>query len=412
MDAHSLRIDLLNTIKEDIRDHYSTYAGRIDTMLLLHTLLFTFALATLQFSDIFVPHTAAQCPYCVEVRHPIFVKVWVWLVAAMLILPFWCLVISVWCKLQLDRWFEKTLGRVYQELHSAIGARNVMSGNVHDDTEHEPSSMDSLSHFVSEYKHQYNMLWDQECGYLLRMATRLLWVSAAVAILLTCLMFWIFLKDRDLDPEGEHDTSSTHFAVIVLTGLLVPTAFGVMFQIRRRCSAEFYADRALEADQARGRRVNWSRAPAPAGGLQAALLADETLSEGVSPSSRAPFTESFGLGAASTTTAEPAPNLPEQTDLEAQRPPLPGAVSEPVPAGAQAHSADAWRAAASPDFDPADQPSHSKPGCLSPQLPSLGGVPSPSSRGCASPSSSPIGRAMTWGVRQARCLGGMPIPED
>ncbi|CAE7216074.1 unnamed protein product [Symbiodinium sp. KB8] len=108
LDSRALRIDLLNAVKEDVRDHHQTYASRIDTLLLVHTLLLTFALATLQYSDQFVP--VSGCVECEENEHPWLVTCWVRLpqlcaaygftrrrrafesrysVSGILILPFW-----------------------------------------------------------------------------------------------------------------------------------------------------------------------------------------------------------------------------------------------------------------------------------------------------------------------------------
>eukprot|EP00435_Cladocopium_sp_Y103_P049798 s459_g15.t1 len=68
MDPGQPGIDLLNAVKEDVRDHHQTYASRIDTLLVVHTLLLTFALATLQYSDQFVP--VSGCVECEENEHP------------------------------------------------------------------------------------------------------------------------------------------------------------------------------------------------------------------------------------------------------------------------------------------------------------------------------------------------------
>ncbi|CAE7503336.1 unnamed protein product [Symbiodinium pilosum] len=104
LDSRALRIDLLNAVKEDVRDHHQTYASRIDTLLLVHTLLLTFALATLQYSDQFVP--VSGCVECEENEHPWLVTCWVYAVSGILILPFWGIVMLIWSKLQLDHWLE------------------------------------------------------------------------------------------------------------------------------------------------------------------------------------------------------------------------------------------------------------------------------------------------------------------
>eukprot|EP00913_Durusdinium_trenchii_P024841 g23316.t1 len=81
LDSRALRIDLLNAVKEDTED----------TLLVVHTLLLTFALATLQYSDQFVP--VSGCVECEENEHPWLVTCWVYAVSGILILPFWGIVL-------------------------------------------------------------------------------------------------------------------------------------------------------------------------------------------------------------------------------------------------------------------------------------------------------------------------------
>merc|ERR1719188_1365183 len=65
-DMQNLRLDALDHAKEEIRSHYDTYVGRIDTLLLVLALIFPFALNVIQFSDPFVPATEETCPDCIE----------------------------------------------------------------------------------------------------------------------------------------------------------------------------------------------------------------------------------------------------------------------------------------------------------------------------------------------------------
>jgi len=241
LDLHTLRLDLLNAVKEDIRDVYGTYAGRIDTLLLVQTLLFTFGLATLQFSDQFIPQTPEQCGNCVETRYPSVYFAWVILVGAVLILPFWCMVMSIWCKLQLDKWLEQCLGRVNHELRAALRAKTFYaaldpritaskSKKAATESDHEDEAaareaarafVEQLGEFMAEYQRRFSRLWGRECGTMVRASSFLLWVSASVAVLLTSLMFWLLLANHG--PPG----TSYVFFTLMTVGLLMPAVYAL-----------------------------------------------------------------------------------------------------------------------------------------------------------------------------------------
>lgn len=242
LDSRTLRIDLLNAVKEDVRDHYDTYAGRIDTLLLVHTLLLTFALATLQFSDEFVPQRSEDCPACVEAEHPNLVKVWVYLIAAILILPFWCILMLLYCKLKLDGWLEQSVRRLNNELRSTLSSQAFYDVThkekaVQEDRTFGGKDLESVEYaiarlgaFVCDHQDHFQKVWKGECQIMINCTTTLLWVNAVVAVSITAGMFWMFLMNR-LD---EHRNSANHFLGLMIVGLAAPL-FYIAFQ-RIRCS--------------------------------------------------------------------------------------------------------------------------------------------------------------------------------
>eukprot|EP00931_Biecheleriopsis_adriatica_P107293 TRINITY_DN81640_c0_g1_i1.p1 TRINITY_DN81640_c0_g1~~TRINITY_DN81640_c0_g1_i1.p1 ORF type:complete len:407 (-),score=61.23 TRINITY_DN81640_c0_g1_i1:15-1208(-) len=293
-DVRSLRLDLLDAIKDDIAGHYSNHAARIDTILIVTTLLFTFALACLQFSDQFCLQTEEQCPHCIEARHPWMAYMWVGLVAGVLIFPFWGLVFAIWCKLRLDRWLEQTSRCLNKELRWALCEKSAMhaaaaveadltalarareassfdaaadaspmpegeasssprsestagrlfrrfsgrqsrasetqcqepeASSWHDSGEEDQRSgltgsimADPIS-FVDDYQRQFDELWSGECAWFVETSGVMLWLSAACAMLLTALMFWVFLANR----QGEQNSAGTFFAVLMVFGLGLPS---------------------------------------------------------------------------------------------------------------------------------------------------------------------------------------------
>lgn len=234
LDKHAIRIDLLNAAKEDIRDHYETYITRIDTMLLVHTLLFTFALATLQFSDSFVLQAADVCPNCIEVRYAWITYLWIILIVGMIVFPFWSMVSSIWCKLQLDNWLENSVATLNQEFRSHLWTNSLADEDEvtkQDEAKAEEAIQEyitNLGRFVMKYQYDFNQLWSEECELLVKAASRSLWVSAGVAVCLTALMFGLFLGNR-----GDRDLALC-FSFLVSMGIFLPGCYTIKVVRRRR----------------------------------------------------------------------------------------------------------------------------------------------------------------------------------
>lgn len=230
LDARTLRIDLLNAVKEDVRDHHNTHAGRIDTLLLVHILLLTFALATLQFSDQYVPQTADSCPECVEVAYPMLVSIWVYMIAAILILPFWCILMLLWCKLQLDRWMELSVRHLNGELrntlqpNSSFGEQLSLSSldaAVSRELEAVEQAVTRLGGFVVDHQDRFAQVWTGECDNMVRASTNFLWVNAVLAVSITSGMFWMFLRNK----LASYSRLAMHFMILVSVGLLAPLGY-------------------------------------------------------------------------------------------------------------------------------------------------------------------------------------------
>lgn len=241
LQAQSLRLDALDHAKEEIRSHYDTYAGRLDTLLLALALIWPFALNTIQFSDRFVPDNEIECPDCVQGEHPWLIGVWVMLVGTVLILPFWGILMLIRCKLKLDWWLEQCLKDLNRERRAfVIGLpppampesslvatlRKTLSSprlGRRDKKleEREDAEETETTHFVLHvlgtvlgYQEKLSKIWISECGWLVHTATMLLWMSAVAALLLTSTSMWILL----VNTGGAHAYYSKYFAALILGG--------------------------------------------------------------------------------------------------------------------------------------------------------------------------------------------------
>lgn len=238
LDSQSIRLDALDHSKEEIRSHYDTYASRIDTLLLVLTLIWPFALNTIQFSDPFVPVTEEVCPDCVEVEHQWLVGIWVLFLGLILILPFWGILMMIRCKLRLDAWLESALKSLNDEKKVIVRSSPIQEDNLSRDeadakqAQQDRATEEIVLHLVDEvlkYQEKLASIWSEECGALIHGATMLFIVSSGAALLLVALSLWIFL----INKGGAHATYSVFLAFFVPVGLLVPCLY-VIF--RRYCA--------------------------------------------------------------------------------------------------------------------------------------------------------------------------------
>lgn len=225
LDIQALKVDLLGTARDDVRSTYETYMERLDTLLLLNGLLLTFSLNTLQYSDAFLPQ-GDSCHDCIEVVHPWIASTWTLMVAASLILPFWSLMLLLWCKADLDKWLHQTLDWLQQlrrclfrqlaptdETTGSTGSATVESNGAEAE-----EAVATLGGFIVLYQDRLMDLWDGRCAPLVLWATRLLWLSVYVSVALVAGTFWVFLADR----PGEQHPAHLHFLWVVLLGVLLP----------------------------------------------------------------------------------------------------------------------------------------------------------------------------------------------
>lgn len=222
LDCQSVRLDVWNHVKDEIRSHYDTYMGRIDTLLLVLALIWPFALATIQFSDPFMPRAVEDCDDCVEVRYYGLVVLWTILVGLILVLPFWGILMCIRCKLKLDRWLEYSLARLNHARRAITSATDTSSEGLasNDDTKEVVNNFLNVCAQCQEY---LALIWMEECGWLVHGATILLWLSAAAAMMLTALSMWMYLVNKG----GHHAQCAFLLLIIIVVGLTVPLAYVV-----------------------------------------------------------------------------------------------------------------------------------------------------------------------------------------
>lgn len=234
LDTQTLRLDLLSAAKGEIRAHYDIYVGRLDTFLLINALLMPFGLASLQFSGPFILRNGedGSCDdafggTCIEAEHKWIITFWSWLVALILIFPFWSILMLIRCKLKLDSWLERSLASLNRErritINNAQGQINANGSKSKEETVHEEMEqvVSRLGGFIVHYQDQFARIWNMECNSMVIAAVVLLWTSAAMAVILVSVMFWIFLYNR----TGHQHSSHIHFIAVNALGVAIPVVY-------------------------------------------------------------------------------------------------------------------------------------------------------------------------------------------
>jgi len=227
LDAQSLLLDALDHSKEEIRSTYETYMGRIDTPLLVLALIWPFALNTIQFSDPFVPQSADKCPDCIEAQYPWLIGAWVFLMGTILVLPFWGILMFIRCKRKLDNWLEVSLAamsRERSEVHDALANQDDWGEGDRDisgEQDRTKQRVGNLVTIVNDYQMWLVRIWESECGWLVRVATMFLWMSATAALLLTSLSMLVFLQDKG----GMQEESAPYFGFMIAASVVIPIIY-------------------------------------------------------------------------------------------------------------------------------------------------------------------------------------------
>jgi len=149
LDKKSLTIDLVNTIREDLRDLFQSRAVRIDNLMLVNTLLLSFSFG-------FVCEAALLIIYCI-------------LCAMTLVAPFWSIWFGLECKQKLDSFLNEILTQRTDDrlrLETWIGFYNAFA-----------------------------LYWSSQCQWYYKIALNLFWIGMLFALTLCCVLLLLVFED-------------------------------------------------------------------------------------------------------------------------------------------------------------------------------------------------------------------------
>merc|ERR1719401_253877 len=172
-------------------------------------------------------------------------------------MPFWSLLMLLRCKIRLDGWLQHTLYELQElrreliqpeqqsqlppqeggprlTLSSLGGSSEAAAKRQHEEeiAKAQEQIVARLGAFIVDYQDLFSELWSGQCEPLVFYATRLLWSSACGAILLTGVMFWLFLVNR----PGNQNSAHIHFLVLLVAGFMAP-AFWLLSERCRKAAA-------------------------------------------------------------------------------------------------------------------------------------------------------------------------------
>jgi len=158
LDKKSLTIDLVNTIREDLRDLFQSRAVRIDNLMLVNTLLLSFSFGFVC-EGTFPPGDAKDyllIIYCI-------------LCAMTLVAPFWSIWFGLECKQKLDSFLNEILTQRTDDrlkLETWIGFYN-----------------------------SFALYWRSQCQLYYKIALNLFWIGMLFALSLCCVLLLLVFED-------------------------------------------------------------------------------------------------------------------------------------------------------------------------------------------------------------------------
>lgn len=202
LDILSFAIDMLTQVKEEVKDLYGCYSGRIDNMLVVHTLFLTLGFAVLGYNESMFPRNVLAPD-----ENYFGKRVWLFFFAVIqalsLVMPFWSVASLVRCRQHLDTWLDDSLRRLHNEFSMNMeneGGANESGGRITQtpdqlDIERE-TLIRNIARLVSTYNDSFNEMWRERCSRSYERACSLLWVVVVLATMDCAMQMSVFMKHR------------------------------------------------------------------------------------------------------------------------------------------------------------------------------------------------------------------------
>jgi len=162
IDKKGLTIDLVNTVREDLRDLFQSRATRIDNLMLVNTLLLSFSFGFVC-EGTFPPGDSQEG----------MLVVYVILCGMTLVAPFWSIWFGLECKQKLDHFLNEMLS---QRTDDRL----------------------KLETWLGFYR-AFEKYWKLQCQSYYKIALNLFWIGMLLALALCCVL--LYLVFEDLFPE-------------------------------------------------------------------------------------------------------------------------------------------------------------------------------------------------------------------
>lgn len=198
LDVFSFTIDILDKTKDEIRDLYDCYSGRIDTLMVLHTLLLTLGFAVMGYNDTMFPRNTIMEDQNITLR-----KAWLVCFASVqatgMIMPLWAIACLVKCRQRLESWLDDSLRSLHKQLTTKMQGREALQEErrVADSKTLDVLREKNLKEVVgllSQCHEKFDEMWEDNCKGPYRVASMLLWCNVILAVANAGIQMGVFLK--------------------------------------------------------------------------------------------------------------------------------------------------------------------------------------------------------------------------
>eukprot|EP00930_Biecheleria_cincta_P074395 TRINITY_DN61607_c0_g1_i1.p1 TRINITY_DN61607_c0_g1~~TRINITY_DN61607_c0_g1_i1.p1 ORF type:complete len:354 (+),score=45.43 TRINITY_DN61607_c0_g1_i1:69-1064(+) len=197
LDVFSFTIDILDKTKDEVRDLYDCYSGRIDTLMVLHTLLLTLGFAVMGYNDTMFPRNTIMEGQNLALR-----KIWLVFFATVqatgMIMPLWAIACLVKCRQRLESWLDESLRKLHKQLTCKMTEREALQAETHTDVkrldEMREKNLTGVVALLSSCHEEFDEMWQESCQGPYRVASWLLWCNVILAVADAGIQMGVFLK--------------------------------------------------------------------------------------------------------------------------------------------------------------------------------------------------------------------------
>lgn len=215
LDLFSLSLDILAKCREEVKDLFESYSGRVDTYLVVHTLLLSLGFAAVQYSDELVPDDETNITV---------LFLFVTLFSLTMIVPFFAIVLLLRVRGCLDHWFDENIRLLNREMflgfeYSSFARKKSQESEVAETN--QMGLIKELGNLLARCSESFEKMWEKKCKYWYDLSGILFWICCVMSLALIGIMMGHYFSHK----YTIHSWIMPYFIIVLTLGAISSSIF-------------------------------------------------------------------------------------------------------------------------------------------------------------------------------------------